>query len=288
MDWSFISGKIAPLIEESIRVPLIEPGMNANFSDGFIAKKTVPCSIIAQAYDGKFGIQLEDREMIKTEAGGAYIVGANSALTIGHYAEGSSDGIMKGRWVHIHFTVFGTLDLLSLFDMPLTVPKDTADRFGDIIQTMLDSRDTPLMPIARTAARNASAFRILEILCSLSRPSPTASVIMRHSAALAPALSFIRSELHGHIEVKDIAGSAGLSPSHLHTLFRETVGVPPMEYVKELRLTETRYRVATTDTTLAEIARSAGFADQFHFSRSFKERFGVTPSAYRKQYADTM
>lgn len=288
MDWSFISGKIASLIEESIAVALAEPGKNDHFQDGFIAKKTMPCTIIAQAYEGVFGIQPEGQTMVRTAPGGAYIVGANTAITIGHYAARSANGIMKARWVHVHFTIFGTLDLLSLFTLPLTVSPKIASRFGTIIEDMLALKSDKGSPIMRTAARHMCAFRILEMICSIAAPSPEAAHILHHSAALAPALTFIRKELGRRIEVKDIAESAGLSVSHLHSLCKNSLGLSPMEYVKEIRLTECRYRIAATDATLSEIARAYGFADQFHFSRSFKNRFGITPSLYRKQYTSDM
>jgi AraC family transcriptional regulator len=69
---------------------------------------------------------------------------------------------------------------------------------------------------------------------------------------------------------------------HLARAFRTRYGVSVGEYGRRLRLEWAAAEVARSDTPLALIAARAGFADQSHFTRVFKQHIGATPGAYRR------
>jgi AraC family transcriptional regulator len=52
--------------------------------------------------------------------------------------------------------------------------------------------------------------------------------------------------------------------------------------VRRLRLDFVAKEIVTTSTRLGDIAIAAGFADQSHLNKTFKARFGLTPSEYRR------
>jgi len=78
-----------------------------------------------------------------------------------------------------------------------------------------------------------------------------------------------------------IAEQAGVHPTHLARAFRRWYGCTPGEYMRGLRIDLALRRLAEERISLAEIAQSAGFADQSHFTRTFKRLTGMTPGAYR-------
>jgi iron complex transport system substrate-binding protein len=55
-----------------------------------------------------------------------------------------------------------------------------------------------------------------------------------------------------------------------------------MRYAKNLRLDRARHDLITTGKSMNELAKELGFSNQFHFSREFKAKFGVSPTAYRR------
>jgi AraC-like DNA-binding protein len=86
----------------------------------------------------------------------------------------------------------------------------------------------------------------------------------------------------GRSTVQELAEAAGGSRSRFSTLFREQIGVPPKTYARVQR-----FRSALGELTggrpergLSEIALQAGYYDQAHFNRDFREFSGVTPSEY--------
>jgi AraC family transcriptional regulator len=79
-----------------------------------------------------------------------------------------------------------------------------------------------------------------------------------------------------------LAAEVDVHPSHLARSFVRFHGCSVGELVRRLRLDHARELLRTSERGLSEIALTLGFADQSHFSRSFKRRFGVTPGGYRR------
>ena len=74
-----------------------------------------------------------------------------------------------------------------------------------------------------------------------------------------------------------------LAPSRWHTIrtFRRATGLTPGAYLRQLRVQKSR-RWLARGGSLADIALTLGFADQAHFSRVFKQVYGVTPGRLKK------
>jgi AraC family transcriptional regulator len=100
-----------------------------------------------------------------------------------------------------------------------------------------------------------------------------------------PRLEVVRMMLADRLSqppsLSEIACEVNLHPSHLARTFRAHFGESIGEYGRGIRLEWTAERLACSEEGLAAIAARAGFADQSHFTREFKRRYGVTPGRYR-------
>lgn len=88
-------------------------------------------------------------------------------------------------------------------------------------------------------------------------------------------------ERGGTTSLPALAAGAGVHPVHLAATFRHFFGCSIGEYLRGRRFERARSRLAERGVPLAEIALAAGFADQSHFSRTFKRLLGMTPMQYR-------
>ena len=97
----------------------------------------------------------------------------------------------------------------------------------------------------------------------------------------------IRDQLHDRfrepLRIADLARAAGVHPVHLAKVFRSCYRRPLAAYVRHLRIEWAAARVTASEDPLCEIAEEAGFADQSHFTRLFRKRFGITPGRYRQR-----
>ncbi len=95
------------------------------------------------------------------------------------------------------------------------------------------------------------------------------------------AIDHVVRHLEEPLRLEDVARAARLSPFHFHRVFQAMVGVTLAEFVKRLRLEKALSLMSQTPrSSLTTIALSCGFSASSDFSRCFKQRFGVPPSAF--------
>lgn len=94
------------------------------------------------------------------------------------------------------------------------------------------------------------------------------------------AIKYIQFNYSHDISVDDIAKAVGVSRSHLYRVFMFNVGKSPVEYLTDYRIREACSLLKSSGLSIAEIAVSVGFFDQFYFSRVFKKVKGIPPSKY--------
>ncbi len=94
----------------------------------------------------------------------------------------------------------------------------------------------------------------------------------------------INEYIHEHLDQKitlaDLANCLYLSVPHFERMFRLTMCCAPYQYVMECRLEQARLLLHYTRTTLYEVARLCGFANQSHFTKHFTRHTGVSPARY--------
>jgi AraC family transcriptional regulator len=93
-------------------------------------------------------------------------------------------------------------------------------------------------------------------------------------------LELMDAQSNRQLTLDMLAREAGLSLTHFARAFKESVGRAPHQHLMTLRLDRARRLLQAPDAALSDVAARAGFADQSHFTRLFKRRFGVTPGAF--------
>ena len=74
-----------------------------------------------------------------------------------------------------------------------------------------------------------------------------------------------------------------LSEDRFNHLFKESMGMAPLQYVNEVRLKKAMNLLKKKEGTVAEIAAMVGYTDYNHFGRQFRKMFGATPSEVMKE-----
>ena len=103
-------------------------------------------------------------------------------------------------------------------------------------------------------------------------------------AKFAKVIEHLHERPHENLPGSELASMVGLSPSQFDRTFRKTFGTSPRQYLLRIRAEAACRRLAESDETVASIALECGFYDHAHFTRSFRQILGVTPSAYRREH----
>jgi AraC-like DNA-binding protein len=102
--------------------------------------------------------------------------------------------------------------------------------------------------------------------------------------ALRRVQDYIDAHLNEGIELEELAATAGLSLHYFARAFKTSMGVPPHGYVLQRRVDKARDLLVQTDRSIADIALAAGFSDQSHLARHFRQSLGISPSAFRRSH----
>lgn len=97
------------------------------------------------------------------------------------------------------------------------------------------------------------------------------------------AIRIMEANLESPLSMTEICSEIGLSHRHLDRLFARYVRKTPGLYYRDIRLDRARGLVTQTNMSMSEIAYASGFSSQVHFSRAYKNRFGLAPSKDRVQ-----
>ena len=93
---------------------------------------------------------------------------------------------------------------------------------------------------------------------------------------------YIQSNYTRSLTVAALAERAGMSRGHFLRQFKARFDTSPIAYQIQLRLQAARVLLQTTDLRCHEIAARVGYDDVYHFSRSFKQACGQSPTAFRE------
>lgn len=105
--------------------------------------------------------------------------------------------------------------------------------------------------------------------------------VSEETGAPLNAVYFIKRNLTDKITVPMLADIEGLSESRFYALFKEKMGVAPMEYVNSLRIERACNLIATSPMSFSKVGENCGFYDNYYFSKIFKKITGMTPTEYK-------
>ena len=116
--------------------------------------------------------------------------------------------------------------------------------------------------------------------------SKTCNGIEPRDDAAHVMVAYLRRRASETVRLEEVAAAAGLDKYRALRSFTASFGLTPMRYLASLRVELAREALAD-GASCAEAALAAGFADQAHMTRAFKERLGMTPGFYQRAIASS-
>ncbi|NMA23440.1 MAG: AraC family transcriptional regulator [Spirochaetales bacterium] len=101
---------------------------------------------------------------------------------------------------------------------------------------------------------------------------------------LERAIRYMQHHLFDKITLSMVADYVQLDPSYFVRLFKSRMNTTPMRYYANLRLEAARALVTSTNLSIKEIAAKLQFCSEFHFSNSFRQSTGQSPTSYRRSH----
>ncbi|WP_338554350.1 AraC family transcriptional regulator [Paenibacillus sp. KS-LC4] len=183
-------------------------------------------------------------------------------------------------WCHFSAKV-GEINLFKLLDMPYLCTAVDQERVRTIFaELVLYANDQTVY------ARLLAKAKLLELFSLFVMQQGEESISLKKAAVtqrLTEILSYIQLNSGSDITIQDLAQRACLHPNYFIRMFKEQMGVPPIQYIARLKIEKAKELLADSSLSVSEVAEQTGFNDLFYFSKQFKKIAGVSPTEFRKQ-----
>ena len=110
----------------------------------------------------------------------------------------------------------------------------------------------------------------------------TSNAILSENEIIRQAQQYVASHIREKLTVPLVARQVDVSPSYLTALFHKNLQISPGEYIRRIKLQESKQMIRENDLNFTEIAAALQYSTVHHFSRQFKDKFGITPTEYAK------
>ena len=137
----------------------------------------------------------------------------------------------------------------------------------------------------RVTALILSALLLLSVLRDaggVKKRLMTPAALNHENSIVSRALQYIADNVYERLPVETVAREIGVSASHLTALFHRQMDISPGEYIRRVKLEESKCLIREGKMNFSQIAAALHYSTIHHFSRQFKEKFGMSPSEYAK------
>jgi transcriptional regulator GlxA family with amidase domain len=97
-------------------------------------------------------------------------------------------------------------------------------------------------------------------------------------------IQMMQEDVRGELSLGEFAQSVNLSIWRLCHIFKSDVGMPPIRYLRLLRMKRAKELLESSFLSVKEIAFQVGLNDESHFVRDFKSTYGFSPAIYRSNF----
>lgn len=154
------------------------------------------------------------------------------------------------------------------------------ERLEGLMHGAVDYVLKPCLP-AEVLARVRIHLR-LATRTALPEPSTPQALLSPDEVILRAAMRFIGSNLAHLPSLAEIAHKVGTHDKKLSAIFREHLGMTVFAWIRDERLRRGRELLTDSRMSMQDVAEQVGFRSACNFTTAFRERMGVTPSAFRR------
>lgn len=190
-----------------------------------------------------------------------------------------SDRPFQKYWCHFSAKV-GDINLFRMLEMSHVCRVADPNVIQEIFSSLTDH-----MKSDAVYAHLLAKSKLMEIFSYYVMNINVDEIIFKNLSSiekLSKILAYIDSHIEHNITIHELAEIAYMHPNYFIRLFKQQIGVPPIQYIARKKIEKAKELLISTQASVGEIAHDLGFSDLYYFSKQFKKNVGLTPSEYRQ------
>ena len=184
------------------------------------------------------------------------------------------------RFITISFDLSG-VDIAPLLNRKFTAPQKVVALLQNMLQEQ-ETMDEYSQDIILTNLSQILVCLLRETTAPREQKLQTSNSVHSENEIIRQAQQFISTHIREKLSVPLVARQVDVSPSYLTALFHKNLQISPGEYIRRIKLQESKQLIRENNLNFTEIAAALQYSTVHHFSRQFKEKFGITPTEYAK------
>lgn len=184
----------------------------------------------------------------------------------------------KTFWIHFSGTdVEKILKELDIYDKRV-IPIKSGLFLKECIERIIEEYQNKPTSF-ENAANNYARLAIIELKRELENASKKTSDLTIERLCREMNMNF-----HKNISNAEYANMCNMSVPHFLSKFKSVTGTTPQNYILNLRISNAKNLLVTTDYKIMEISQLIGLSDSMYFCKRFKRLVGITPTEYRQKF----
>ncbi len=235
--------------------------------------KSLPFFSIAFPYQGNYRITIGEETALIQELE-CFLAPSNITQKINHLP--NKEGKQSYRWLFFDAVINDQYFLDDLYDFPLHLDRPTSNYIIRKIEEIVSSPQNTVIGLVK---KNIAVLDIISYLLPLGKEKD------ENARLLTPALRYIKSHYSEKIDLNNLAKQCGLCRTSFFKKFKEYTNTNPFRLILNFRL-QNSIEMLRKEIPIPDIAETCGFSDRFHYSKTFKKIYGITPIQYKKLSPD--
>lgn len=184
------------------------------------------------------------------------------------------------RFVTISFDMAG-IDLTPLLNRKFSAPQIVASMLQGMLreQEKMDGFSADIIVSQLTLL---ILFLLREAIEPTGSKIKNINVVQNENEIIRLAQQYVAEHIREKLSVPRVAAHVDVSPSYLTVLFHKNLQISPGEYIRRIKLQESKQMIRENNLNFTQIASELQYSTVHHFSRQFKDKFGITPTEYAK------
>lgn len=166
----------------------------------------------------------------------------------------------------------------------LNADSDLLDDLDSIIDRMI--REQKLMEPGFEQVMNSSFFILITLISRAFAANEDYS--RRNADGFSKAVAHMQSHYNDSIKLAELSGIASISERQFNRKFKTLYGVPPSQYLLQLKLGRACVLLEESHLSISSIAMECGFCDINYFSKRFRDAHHMSPTEYRKAHDEAL